>query len=133
MKFYKSLLISSLTATLLSAMDPSLMPPMIPNLDAPKSTNSTKPEVKAPMSSCEMIPPMIINLPPPLEDAVEKCKNERDMPQKDFVQTQLSKLLKKTVHVQKIEIVKGFNQLYKVSYDDGTILCNKAVNAFIKQ
>ena len=35
--------------------------------------------------------------------------------------------------VKSIEIVPKFNQLYKITYKGGTILCNKSVDAFIKQ
>jgi len=133
MKIIKSLLISLATVSALQAMDPSLMPPMVPSLGT--ANNATKPKVntKTQMSSCDIIPPMIINLPPPLEDAVTKCKNERGMPKKAFVEQQLSKLLKKKIVVKSIEIVPKFNQLYKITYKGGTILCNKSVDAFIKQ
>ena len=107
MKIIKSLLISLATVSALQAMDPSLMPPMVPSLGT--ANNATKPKVntKTQMSSCDIIPPMIINLPPPLEDAVTKCKNERGMPKKAFVEQQLSKLLKKNLDRLLFERITG--------------------------
>ena len=135
MKLHNFFAFSLVTATLLNAMDSSMMPPMVPTLGATQKTTTTvkvatKNEVP---SSCELVPPMIINLPPPLEDAVTKCKNERGIPKKEYVEQQLSKLMKKKIEVKSISIVPKFNQLYKVTYKGGTILCNKSVDAFIKQ
>lgn len=127
----KLLLFAGLSmATLVNAMDASMMPPMVPSISSQPSVSAKK---ESSLGSCEMIPPMIINLPPPLEDAVIACKNERGMPQKAFVEKQLSKLFKKKIEVKSIEIVKKFNQLYKVTYKGGVILCNKSVDAFVRQ
>lgn len=129
----KKLLTTFILSTLsLKALDMPPMPPMVPmdkntNIKKQKDTKNTQPK------SCEMIPPMVIFLPPPMEKQVVKCKNEMFKPKKELVQKQLSKLLKKKIKVKKIEIVEKFNQLYKVTYDGGEILTNKDVNAFIKQ
>ena len=134
MKFNKFFALGLVTTTLLSAMDSSLMPPMVPAFGTLHKNTTKKIGTKKEIpSSCEIVPPMIINLPPPLEDAVTKCKNERGMPKKEFVEQQLSKLLKKKIVVTSISIVPKFNQLYKVIYKGGTILCNTSVDAFIKQ
>ena len=130
--YFKLLLFIGLSiGTLLNAMDTSMMPPMVPSINSQTSQQIGKKETT--LGSCEMIPPMIINLPPPLESALVACKNEQGMPQKDFVEKQLSKLFKKKTKVISIEIVKKFNQLYKVTYEGGVILCNKSVDAFVKQ
>ena len=133
MKLRKIFMLNLLSATLLSAMDASLMPPMVPTLGSANNATAPAVQAKPTLGSCDIIPPMIINLPPPLEDAVAKCKNERDMPKKEFVQEQLSKLFGKKTEVKTIESVEKFNQLYRVTYDGGVILCNKSVDAFIKQ
>ncbi len=135
-KFIYSILI---TSTLLNAVDMPPMPPMIPTLKTTKSDINTQNKVqKAQKStmpkSCELIPPMVIFLPPPMEKELANCKNNLHKPKKEFVEKQLAKLFKKKkITVTKIEIVKKFNQLYKVTYDDGVILVNKSVDAFIKQ
>lgn len=133
MRIIKFLLISMATVAALQAADTSFMPPMVPSLGTAHNTTKPKSSTKTKVSSCDLVPPMIINLPPPLEDAVTKCKNERGLPKKAFVEKQLSKLFKKKIVVKKIEIVPKFNQLYKITYKGGTILCNKSVDAFIKQ
>jgi hypothetical protein len=69
-----------------------------------------------------------------MQDELSKCKNELNKPKKEFVEKQLTKLFKKKVSVNKIEIVKKFNQLYKVTYNDAdVILVNKTVDGFIEQ
>lgn len=117
-------LLSIASISILHAAEAPPMPPMPPMLKSPKA--------KTP-SSCQLIPPMVIHLPPPMEKELTNCKNELYLPNKTLVQNNLSKLFKKQIKVQKIEIVPKFNQLYKVSYDGGVILTNKSVDAFIKQ
>lgn len=114
-------------AAMLNALDmPPMMPPMVPNIDVVEDKQQ-KPD------SCAMIPPMVLFLPPPMEIELVNCKNKMGLPKKEFAEKQLSKLLKKDIKIDKIEIVKKFNQLYKITYNGGTILTNKSVNAFIKQ
>ncbi|MBD3840778.1 MAG: hypothetical protein IE909_02655 [Campylobacterales bacterium] len=116
----------------LNAIEMPPMPPMIP-MESTKSTqqqNVTKPSMP---KSCELIPPMVIFLPPPMEAELVKCKNELFKPKIELVEKNLEKLLKKRVKVQKIEIVEKFTELYKVTYDSGVILTNKTVDGFIKQ
>jgi exonuclease V gamma subunit len=131
-KILLALLSSSI---LLTASDSIPMPPMIPSLDTKahtvsKKNNSTKPQLPA---SCELIPPMVIFLPPPMQMELTKCKNQLNKPKKEFVEKQLSKLFKKKITVSKVEVVEKFNQLYKVTYNGGTILVNKTVDGFINQ
>ncbi|MEA3315206.1 MAG: hypothetical protein U9Q30_05065 [Campylobacterota bacterium] len=120
-------------ATMLNALDmPPMMPPMVPNIDVVENNKSKETKNKKP-DSCAMIPPMVLFLPPPMEIELVKCKNKMGLPKKEFAQKQLSKLFKKDIKIEKIEIVEKFNQLYKITYNGGTILTNKSVNAFIKQ
>jgi len=129
----KIILISTLFNVGLYATSMPPMPPMVPSLDTKKvvkkgDTKKTMPD------SCKLIPPMVIFLPPPMEAELSKCKNELHKPNKTLVTKQLSKLLKKSVKVTKVEVVKKFNQLYKVTYDKNkTILINKNADAFIEQ
>jgi len=126
----KSVFVLSITSVaLLSALD---MPPMPPKLVTKSVTSSTKKESTLP-KSCQMLPPMVFKLPPPMEIELTKCKNELYFPTKFIVEKNLSKFLKRKIVVSKIEIVKDFKQLYRVTYNGGIILVNSAVNAFIKQ
>lgn len=128
----KTILSSLIIFSTLNALE---MPPMPPNisLDTSKKSNSIKKEDKKLPKSCELIPPMVIMLPPPMEKQLNQCKNELFKPKKEFVEKQLKKLLKKDIKVKTIESVEKFVQLYKVTYNGGVILTNKEVNAFIKQ
>ncbi len=126
----KSLLLLSIFTIFVNAVDTIPMPPMIPSLDTKQNTNKKNSSIP---KSCELIPPMVIFLPPPMQVELSKCKNELNRPKKEFVEKQLSKLFKKPVKVIKIEIVKKFNQLYKVTYVGGIILTNKTVDGFIEQ
>jgi len=130
----KTILLSVVSLTLLNAMDNKPMfPPMVPSLPIHKAVPHAKKAKAIVADSCNMIPPMILHLPPPMEIALIKCKNESNMPSKALVEKRLSTLLKKKVKVLKIEIVKKFNQLYKVTYNGGVILTNKNADAFIRQ
>jgi len=129
----KTILLSVVSLTLLNAMDKPMFPPMVPSLPTHKASPHAKKAKAIVADSCNMIPPMILHLPPPMELALIKCKNESNMPTKALVEKRLSGLLKKKVKVIKIEIVKKFNQLYKVIYNGGVILTNKNADAFIRQ
>ena len=133
-KIASSILISFIG---LYGVDMPPMPPMIPSLDtkAPQQKSAKQTKQKSAMpKACELIPPMVIFLPPPMENQLIKCKNEMFKPKKEFVQKQLAKLLKKKITIEKIEFVAKFNQLYKITYNkNNTILTNKTVDAFIQQ
>lgn len=126
----KSLLLLSIFTIFVNAVDTIPMPPMIPALDSKQNTNNTKSTMP---KSCELIPPMVIFLPPPMQVELSKCKNELYKPKKEFVEKQLSKLFNKKIQVSKVEIVKKFDQLYKITYNGGVILVNKSVDGFIEQ
>ena len=129
----KILKLSTLLTVVLYGVDMPPMPPMIPTLEKQHTNNKTIKKTTKP-KSCELIPPMVIFLPPPMEKELVKCKNEMFKPKKELVQKQLQKLLKKKITINKIEIVKKFNQLYKITYNNNkTILTNKTVDGFIKQ
>ncbi len=106
------------------------MPPVIKSTPAKKDVKSKKPQLP---KECELLPPMVIFLPPPMEAQLDKCKNEIYKPKIEFAQKQLSKLLKKSVKVKSVTVVKKFSKLYKIVYDGGTVLCNEKVDACIKR
>lgn len=137
MRILTKLSISFLTLSIsANAIEMPPMPPILTVEDTNKTKKSqiNKNETKrSTPSSCDLVPPMVIFLPPPMEKEVVNCKNELFIPKKEIAQKQLEKLLKKKVKIVKIEIVPKFNQLYKITYDGGEILTNKTVDAFIKQ
>ena len=133
MSYKKILLLSVATAALLQAVEAPPMPPMPPMFPTAKATAKTATAKPKSPDSCQLIPPMVIHLPPPMEAELTKCKNELFLPAKDLVEKNLSTALKQKVVVEKIEIVAKFNQLYKITYNGGVILTNKTVDAFIKQ
>ncbi|MBC8238351.1 MAG: hypothetical protein H8E76_09020 [Helicobacteraceae bacterium] len=126
------LLLSIISATFMHATEMPPMPPMPPIFETAKTTSVASQQATTP-SSCQLIPPMVIHLPPPMEKELINCKNELFLPNKALAEKNLSNLLKKQIAVEKIEIVPKFNQLYKVTYNGGVILTNKSVDAFIKQ
>jgi len=109
------------------------MPPMVA-MDKQNYSKNHKQTKRSTPKSCDMVPPMVVFLPPPMQVEVDKCNNQLHIPKKELVEKNLSKALKKKISVKKIEIVEKFNQLYKITYNDGSvILTNKTVDAFIKQ
>ncbi len=130
MLLYKVILLSVASTVFVHAAEAPPMPPMPPMFSTPAKTVAKKQQTP---DSCQLIPPMVIHLPPPMEKELVNCKNELFLPSKTLVEKNLSNLLKKQIKVEKIEIVAKFNQLYKITYSDGVILTNKSVDAFIKQ
>ena len=134
MLLYKVILLSVASTVFVHAAEAPPMPPMPPMFSTPaKTATQTVAKKQQTPDSCQLIPPMVIHLPPPMEKELVNCKNELFLPSKTLVEKNLSNLLKKQIKVEKIEIVAKFNQLYKITYSDGVILTNKSVDAFIKQ
>jgi len=108
------------------------MPPAIPSLTPPPSK---KVETKS-KSACAEVPPMLVMLPPPLQNAVTKCENERYTPQNDKVIKVLSKYENKKIHIIKIKPVEGFVKVYQIKYkiDKGVkrIYCNSSLTKCFK-
>lgn len=119
-----------ITITLLAGQMPP-MPPMPPSIGGKKQPQSKK-QVKMP-KECELLPPMVIFLPPPMEAQLDSCKNALYKPKKEFAQKQLSKILKKKITIKSITILKKFSKLYRIEYNGGTVLCNDKVDACIQQ
>jgi len=131
--------VSSLGVSALMASEPLATPPAIPMLQTAthhvksiKSANKTTKQSSMPQE-CQMMPPMMILLPPPMEIQLVKCKNKLYLPKKEFAQAKLSKYLKKQVKIKNIEIVNGFSQLYKIIYNKTYVIyTNKTVSNFIR-
>ena len=117
MKKYLFLILPVLTL----AVDAPPMPPMIPNLSPTTSPTHSKQAGSLP-KSCEIIPPMIYKLPPPLENALIACKNDLYKPSLSVA----SKKFKK--QVKSIVALKNFSQIYTITFADKklkTLYCNQ--------
>ena len=108
------------------------MPPMPPmmNLGATKKETPKKEESKKSAKKtsfkmpkeCQTIPPMIILLPPPLEQSLTECKNRLYLPKLDYAKKVFAK---KGLKVKSVNFVKGFVELYEVKTDKGVFYCNR--------
>lgn len=105
----KQLLLSlSLCYAFAESMPP--MPPMVPNLP----TNSTPAQTSTLPKSCEVIPPMIYKLPPPLENALRECNNDLKKPTEALVKQKFG------AQIQNITMnaMEGFSQVYTISFNE---------------
>jgi hypothetical protein len=97
------------------------MPPMIPVLGSTTTKNHTKNTLP---DSCGIIPPMIYKLPPPLEDALVKCKN-------DLYKPDIKLLAKKfKTKIKKVKELDNFSQIYEISFMNKNakkLYCNKDI------
>jgi len=124
----KKYLFLALPIVLISADMPP-MPPMIPGIGAPSKTSKNLQKSNLP-KSCEMIPPMIYKLPPPLEKLLTTCKNDLAKPSIK----KATKIFGK--QIKDITSLEGFSQVYKVEFiskKEKTLYCNKDLNFCFKQ
>jgi hypothetical protein len=135
MKKFRLYAMSCLVVVSLGADNSMLMPPSIPpiNLSVKKDTNSIhkrsnhhKPKRD---DACKLIPPMLVHLPPMLEDSLDACKNGLYLPSKSIAKKRLGKLLKRSVEVRSVVAVKGFSMLYKIESNVGIFYCNRDINS----
>ena len=103
------------------------MPPSFPSLNLQKKKKETKQ-----VDPCSIVPPMLVNLPPMLEDDLIKCKNKRYLPTKKFAKKQLDKLLKIKVTVKSIKTMEKFNTLYEINTNKGKFYCNSNIEKCLK-
>jgi hypothetical protein len=90
------------------------MPPMPPMI----GVQSKKSNVKNKMpKSCELLPPMLVILPPPLEVQLDKCKNALAKPDIKTAEKVLRKYENKNIKIKKITPAKGFLKIYKIEYE----------------
>jgi hypothetical protein len=108
------------------------MPPALPldNTKAKTSKKSKHTENKMP-KECQIIPPMLIFMPPPLEADLTKCKNKLFMPGVEKAKKGFFKKFK-NIKIKKISIVEGFNELYEIKTNKGKFYCNKDVTKCFK-
>jgi len=84
-----------------------------------------------PSSVCKTIPLMLIHLPPMIEKDLNRCKNLLYKPDISLAEKKLQELLKMSIKVHKVSIVKGFSMLYKIETSRGDFYCNKQVDRCI--
>jgi hypothetical protein len=109
------------------------MPPALPLNENKKIVNKQKKvQQKTTMpKECSVIPPMLIFMPPPLQEDLRKCKNKLFMPNIDLAKRELSKKYK-NIKIYNISIVDGFEELYKIKTNKGILFCNKTVTKCFK-
>jgi hypothetical protein len=109
------------------------MPPMPPAFTSNKNESvktSKKVKNKLP-KECSIIPPMLIFMPPPLEEDLRKCKNKLFMPSVDVAKKELSKKYK-NIEINDVFIVEGFDEVYEIKTNKGNFYCNKTVTKCFK-
>lgn len=105
-----------------------MMPPSIPDIKLP---THTKHKTKKPIDKCKLIPPMLINIPPMLEDDLDSCKNKLYLPNKKTATQKLHKLLKTKIIIKNIKSTEGFSMLYQIITNKGTFYCNRNIDRCI--
>lgn len=115
--------IVTLTFILLANLFANEMPPM-----PPMSGRETKSAPILP-KECSTLPPMIIFLPPPMEEELIACKNLLNMPSKEKAQEALKLILQtKEIQIKSISAVSGFKELYSIkaliNKKDQDLYCN---------
>jgi len=120
------------------AMPMPPMPPALPVMNMNKNQKNHK-EVKANIKpkkaknvmpkECAVIPPMLIFMPPPLQNDLTKCKNRLFLPKLNVAKKVFAK---KGLKVKSVSIAEGFTELYKVSTNKGEFYCNKTLNKCFK-
>lgn len=120
----KSLL--SLTTVLSLSLFAVEMPPMPPGFmntevaKAPvkkeqKRVQKRRAKVSFP-KECDVIPPMLFMLPPPLKRDLDRCTIELYKPNSEILNSKLSKFTKSKVEILSIKGVESILGLYKIEY-----------------
>ena len=106
------------------------MPPMPPAMNLGNKKADVQKNAKSVLpKECRIIPPMIIFLPPPLENSLVKCKNRLFKPKLNYAKKIFAK---KHIKVKSVNTVEGFNELYKIKTDKGNFYCNKTLSKCFK-
>jgi hypothetical protein len=126
----KKLLLTSIIAVYASAIE---MPPAIPMLDIKDDKKTTPTKKSKNPKECDMLPPMVVFLPPPMEKMVNECKNKLYIPSKEMAQKGLSKILKRKVKVKSVKLEDGFAQAYEIDIYSEKYICNKTVTKCFKK
>ncbi|NWF65841.1 MAG: hypothetical protein HXX81_00045 [Campylobacterales bacterium] len=132
----KKSLVALLYSTLLFASDMPPMPPIImdgvnssqqkdiSNVEVKKGNSENK--ASAMPKECEVLPPMIIFLPPPMEADLTLCKNALHKPTLENVK----KTYKDAVSV---DIAEEFKELYKITLKNKKELyCNSSLSTCLE-
>ena len=147
-----SIIMSIMSSYWLSALYATDLPPMPPFMqqngkpskqEVAKPTTNTKAKEKKwqrtdlnAIPACTSLPPMIIFLPPPMEKELISCRNIYFKPSLQEASAKLSQAFNKKLKVNKIEIVEGFREVYKVHIKEKnkkyTRYCNKDMNSCLK-
>lgn len=135
----KKSLVALFYSTLLFASDMPPMPPMPPvgidNSSSSEQKNIKNVKVKkesrenkapAMPKECEILPPMIIFLPPPMEADLTLCKNAIHKPTLENVK----KIYKDAISV---DIAEEFKELYKITLKSKKeLFCNSSLSACLE-
>lgn len=100
------------------------------SLQMPPSIPSITQKTQAKNNPCDMIPPMLQMMPPPLQEAVDRCQTESNIPKKEKV---LSFLKDKKINYETVTIkpMDGFVKLYMIDLGNATkIYCNEKMQCF---
>lgn len=98
------------------------MPPSIPVLKPEGTGTNTKT-----INSCDVLPPMLYMLPPPLQGELDSCINEKNKPSQDSVKQYLDKNKIKYKDL-KISLAKDFVRLYEIDLGSKKVMyCNEKV------
>jgi hypothetical protein len=129
----KKIYLAILPISLLAANMPP-MPPMIPNIDMkPTPTASVK---NATPQSCELLPPMVVFIPPPMEKMLNDCKNQLHLPKNEQVEKNILQGEYKKLKIKSISITEDFAQLYKIVITNDKkeieLFCNSNLSKCIK-
>lgn len=129
----KKIYLAILPISLLAANMPP-MPPMIPNIDMkPTPSKSVK---KTTPQSCELLPPMVVFIPPPMENMLNDCKNQLHLPKNEQVEKSILKGVYKNSKIKSISITEDFAQLYKIVLSENKkeieLFCNSTLSKCIK-
>lgn len=111
-----------------------MTPPPFPALNLTskhKEGKEKKDNTKQDRDSCKIIPPMLMHLPPMLEDDLDRCKSSLYVPSAKSSKKSLSKMLKRSVEIKSIEAIEGFSMLYKIESNAGIFVCNRKVDRCI--
>jgi hypothetical protein len=105
-----------------SAID---MPPSIPMLQTSQQKSDTNETSK--VNSCDMIPPMLHMLPPPLQGELDNCVNTKNQPTIQMVTEYLQKN-KMKYKTLTIKPASDFVRLYEIDLGNKKIIyCNEKV------
>ena len=132
----KSIFALSILAVSVLALEMPPMPPMM-DLNDKNSKKIQKPQSQKKQTKrqlpkeCELLPPMVIFLPPPMEKMIAQCKNELYKPKLNH--KNVKKLFGKNAKVDSIKIVEDFSNLYELKVANNSYICNQNISSCFKK